>query len=128
MSINIKKAFTFLIILTFIAVGFFGFMFMIHDGGMPAAACEGTLSSNCPLMLASHLSTWKSITFTIPFTPVILALTFVSLFSIDARVRDLLAGRIPIPIYIEPHQVNRFTTRKRFLSRIISLFEHSPSA
>lgn len=87
MSSNLKKLITVAVLLTFIAVGAFGFMFMMHtDSSAMAESCPiGTAAADCPVSIFAHLDAWRGITFN--FAQIFLVLASVSVLYVALHKR-----------------------------------------
>lgn len=97
MNKSVKILFTTLIIATFVAVGVFGFMFMMHDNGaVMAENCPiGTSLPQCPVGIFAHLDAWKNIVFDLTQIVVLLAMPSFAIISVrKLKLRTLLAHKI----------------------------------
>lgn len=100
----IKKALTVTLLITFLTVGAFGFMFMMHEGGvMESENCPiGTALAECPVSIFAHLNAWRGITF--DFSQIIsLVALLVTAF--------IFAKRVQIYILLE-HKIRDWISKK----------------
>jgi len=108
MQVNVKKLSTLAVLLTFLSVGAFGFMFMMHSNdAVPMETCEmGIINTNCPVSLFAHIEAWRGLAFN--FAQIFLLFgTIVVLYLVLQKVS------------ISPRTLVEHMVRERF-SRMIS--------